>query len=122
MTRRQQRSKRTDTLFPYTTLVRSIILLVVAQREDGPVFPRLAKEVVGKKAQPRRSPDIRFACHFDDPAGHRSRKRIQLVEVRFEEAPLRLGIIGKGPAGIVAAACGLEIGRAAWREEGCQYV
>src|SRR3546814_12703872 len=40
MIRRPPRSTRTDTLFPYTTLFRSIVRVVIA---EGPRFPKLAR-------------------------------------------------------------------------------
>src|SRR3546814_13410525 len=94
MIRRPPRSTRTDTLFPYTTIVRS-------QAVQGPGLA----DFVGNRSA--------------DAPGRRAH-RAQL-RARAEARRLRLGADHRGlEPGAVASR--IEIGRASCRERGCQYV
>src|SRR3546814_19517988 len=96
MIRRPPRSTRTDTLFPYTTLFRS-------------VRPGRSRAVAG---------GLRFSV-----AG-RSRRADRAVGDGSAEAS-RVGAVSVVSAGTVGArfpSAIREIGRASCREEGCQYV
>src|SRR3546814_20683093 len=55
MIRRPPRSTRTDTLFPYTTLFRSVFVMVVVYTLfTGPTLPVVAKVLgVAKQTEPR---------------------------------------------------------------------
>src|SRR3546814_12835256 len=118
MIRRPPRSTRTDTLFPYTTLFRSL---------DTPAFePRLHPEA----AQPSRisfHPD--YARCTDESAGFR------YTCGTMSPWPLTLSAIYKAvsqvwkrcfaqfaSSAITTACCSLEIGRAPSRERVGQYV
>src|SRR3546814_11665085 len=112
MIRRPPRSTRTDTLFPYTTLFRSL-----------PAMDH------GSSICPRRSPD----CLFDDTLSGGGRRR----GAKRSAVPLRPGVpVGLGggqhypqrslyfPSGHPWLVLDLvdEIGRVSWRERVCQYV
>src|SRR3546814_5887619 len=51
MIRRPPRSTRTDTLFPYTTLFRSLADHLGEGAQDGPVLARLARRKSGQTGQ-----------------------------------------------------------------------
>src|SRR3546814_12019915 len=106
MIRRPPRSTRTDTLFPYTTLFRSL-------REHGP-------EVLDPHRLVALERRVEVRHHADQPAAARSvglqRGRGGLFVAGAERArPTVVELV----AGAVS---GEEIGRASGRERGCQYV
>src|SRR3546814_3663457 len=65
MIRRPPRSTRTDTLFPYTTLFRSLAHRIVALQDAGRVFP--GDRRAGLDLGPR---DLRVAAPAGAPLGH----------------------------------------------------
>src|SRR3546814_2011557 len=81
MLRRPQRSKRTDTLFPYTTLFRSI----VEQRRGGK--PREAARVGQYRQRPPRAApgDERFCAVAHDERVVQFHRRIGIERLRSEE-------------------------------------
>src|SRR3546814_20316794 len=101
MIRLPPRSTRTDTLFPYTTLFRS--LLAVADHHDHR-FDVVGDDVAGPldRTGERRSTPGREAVDL----GH----QLAALVIRIEAVASHL---------VTAAE---EIGRASWRERGCKYV
>src|SRR3546814_18531636 len=102
MIRRPPRSTRTDTLFPYTTLFRSIIL----EEESGgmPMFsPTMLSQI------------IRFYGHaMQGVMGSYLEQNIQaFMDIQDRMTEQSKGMYGKQ--------FGTEIGRAACRERVCQY-
>src|SRR3546814_17205573 len=133
MIRRPPRSTRTDTLFPYTTLFRSPDgegeLVIADSATDGLWESTCFEAFLTEEGQPdytefNYSPDGRWACYqFDD---YRSLLRSDelapwaMVAERGEQSyALRIepGIFPDIGAKLALS----EIGRASWRESGCQY-
>src|SRR3546814_13506429 len=110
MIRRPPRSTRTDTLFPYTTLVRSI------NRAAGIVHRIIVILLRGRNVRPGTevSPPrpIRASPHRRDDEG--------VATVRRAIGPARGDRLDLGPE-LHAFHAVLEIGRASCRER-CQYV
>src|SRR3546814_17582500 len=104
MIRRPPRSKRTDTLFPYTTLFRSPfrkragVIKAIRSLEDG------TGKIVEEAVIPRGSEILVL--------------RGQCGAVRIVEQQRDIAAI----LGEVGAEVTREIGRASCRERGCQYV
>src|SRR3546814_11571561 len=110
MYRRPPRSTRTDTLFPYTTLFRSV---AVADDPERAVADKLivGENLLGEATHHRfegDEPD--FVAGKLDEARQRGRQHQQLAD-QFA-APLRLQVEHKAQ----------EIGRASFRESVCQDV
>src|SRR3546814_17997330 len=108
MIRRPPRSTRTDTLFPYTTLVRSAGDDAAARRVDG------------KRVEPLADRDTRA-----DGAGRRVEQKDRgLVADAGAEQLVRLRQIFhlRHIAADLPARFFLQIGRASCRERVCQYV
>src|SRR3546814_20467578 len=105
MIRRPPISTRTDTLFPYTTLFRSLF-----RRQDQAVSP-------GLPDRPGRHPGpFRRGQQAASVAGGDKIARLVLAEQPrgqrgIAAGPCRLGDVGAA-----------EIGRATWRERVCEYV
>ena len=64
---------------------------------------------VGEVAEFGRRADVGIAADRDDLAGHRVGKRLDGGEIRLEEAPFGLGVVGEGAALAVAQAGGLAL-------------
>src|SRR3546814_16967553 len=124
MSRRPPRSTRTDTLFPYTTLFRSITDATIAAMESlgarraaiaaavGPCIGRASYEV-----------DQGFVQRFvtDDPATERFFAAGRPGHAMFDIAAYVAARLAA--AGVTRIAIGgQEIGRASWRERVCQSV
>src|SRR3546814_4971454 len=75
MIRRPPRSTRTDTLFPYTTLFRSIALV------DAVLRPAVGKEMLGRGDYLARGKQVRAARRSLQPADHRPGGRGNAVRV-----------------------------------------
>src|SRR3546814_18699012 len=86
MIRRPPRSTRTDTLFPYTTLFRSIALV------DAVLRPAVGKEMLGRGDYLARGKQVRAARRSLQPADHRPGGRGNAVRVG------RIAFIGAAPA------------------------
>src|SRR3546814_15777934 len=100
---RPTRSTRTDTLFPYTTLYRSIYPGRDTQTADP-----------SSLARPVRCPAVFVVSNLPDaPANRRMQREILRKEVIQPQVPLRLPCYDFTP---------VEIGRASCRERVCQYV
>ena len=69
----------------------------------------ITHHVVADEGHGRRRADIGGIVSLDDLAGDRALEMVELVEVALQEAPLHLGIIGKGAAGQVIDAVGLAL-------------
>src|SRR3546814_20819076 len=116
MIRRPPRSTLTDTLFPYTTLVRSPHRLCLVLAADPPHAGCRATTDLVLQTGPAAIAKHRFlagaqakqALHARQGFAHRPRTRI-----RPEVTP---------PLGARAAVHADEIGRAPVRERGCPYV
>src|SRR3546814_10357370 len=89
MIRRPPRSTRTDTLFPYTTLFRSIALV------DAVLRPAVGKEMLGRGDYLARGKQVRAARRSLQPADHRPGGRGNAVRVG------RIAFIGAAPAEIL---------------------
>src|SRR3546814_16088573 len=113
MMRRPPRSTRTDTLFPYTTLFRSI-----ETATEGDPRTRCLGRVLMR------------VDHLAHPAGFAAQigiGRARLRARRDEIAAVKLigtdgGEYDPGPCRHRVEAGGIEIGRASWRERGCTEV
>src|SRR3546814_13407548 len=121
MIRRQPRSTRTDTLFPYTTLFRSAF---TARTTIAARFTRFAG----------RTRIFQFLTGFLVDNAHRQADLAPIVN--FEDLDLHFLPFGKDIADFlnalipdfrdvdkaVLAAHEIQIGRASWRARVCQYV
>src|SRR3546814_18632028 len=109
MIRRPPRSTLTDTLFPYTTLFRSLDHDVVGQLRQRAAFVQHALEVDGGDLRADRAGNdvADFLQHFEE------------VAAAFGDAR-RIGGDAVDPAGRGAVAN--QNGRASCRERVCQYV
>src|SRR3546814_18927663 len=110
MIRRPPRSTRTDTLFPYTTLFRSLLGLRLAGPEARAIVA-VEGDAAAALAQPlQQGKEPLTALGVENPEG--DGREVDKVEAG-EALGQRRGAF---------AAQQLEIGRAACREKGCQYV
>src|SRR3546814_15073704 len=106
MIRRPPRSTRTDTLFPYTTLFRSDLLVALATSNADEHLDLSIRELIGRVG--RSAPTLLF---------HTYRCLTHVV--------LTLSFLGGcrlEPLYPLNPLAGLEIGRASCRERVCQYV
>ncbi|MNK78935.1 hypothetical protein D3C87_985870 [compost metagenome] len=76
----------------------------VIRRKAGFQPARFLLQTVSDEGQALRRADIGFRYHFHDLAGNRAGESVQLIEIRFEEAPFHLGIVGEGLADGIAYA------------------
>src|SRR3546814_17281546 len=115
MVRRPPRSTRTDTLFPYTTLFRSLPLRALLQRVDHSGDMAIA------------GVDIRIAGVHVEIAlrlvegNRRQRARLDIGEEFVGPRRLTQAAVAQVP-GARRGAGGEQIGRASCRERVCQYV
>src|SRR3546814_11234827 len=119
MIRRPPRSTRTDTLFPYTTLFRSVddnVVLVVdhlaAESPHQPVGPRTVADRIAERHAGRRALGMQRLAQLEE-AVHVLR---ELAETGGLDVALAIDHAGTGGAERQ------EIGRASCRERGCRYV
>src|SRR3546814_18828869 len=123
MIRRPPRSTRTDTLFPYTTLFRSAVILVVNQ--SGGNAQSVAEHTFALMlALARRLPESSQALKQGNSV---TREDLMGTELSGQT----LGLVGLGHIGTRVLKLGTafgttvlacEIGRASCRERVCQYV
>src|SRR3546814_20173998 len=113
MIRRPPRSTRTDTLFPYTTLFRSLEVLDLLHRRD--VVRRIAADAVVEvgevPALVRADVHAHVVGQLVVPAARPRRMRLVVARVRDAAVPYRHGVVVLG-----------EIGRASCSERLCQDV
>src|SRR3546814_11558710 len=116
MIRRPPRSTRTDTLFPYTTLFRSIALL-----QRAPFFLGDRQAVISTQLHRPAIGILRVETHR---LGSQHRREFERLLLRGADTPLardaRRGAIGGGFGETDLAR--RQIGRESCRERGCQYV
>ncbi len=86
-------------------------LLAFVDRQPGLLLARVFHQLVGDEIRPLGRADIRFCPGLDDAAGHGACKGVELVEVRLQEAPLHLRVIGEGAAFLVSDATGFALGQ-----------
>src|SRR3546814_19183390 len=110
MIRRPPRSTRTDTLFPYPTLFRSLDALADQVEMIDPAMVRLAVEQEGV-----RSPDHRDVA-VDLDRGRAGDAFLDFLRARFDAG----GEIVPAPMADIAGA--VAIGRASRRARLCQFV
>src|SRR3546814_19175356 len=115
MIRRPPRSTRTDTLFPYTTLFRSVVnehrsWIIQTFPNSGPEFIR-AVEITNSAAA-----IYGFARLAGAGVSMTVKLRNARAQLKKEAAELALDADGLGKVRK------LEIGSASGRERGCQYV
>src|SRR3546814_14422096 len=125
MMRRPPRSTRTDTLFPYTTLFRSVDC-------GQPINPSIIEAQVQSGIGFGLSAVLYGAITLKDGAVEQSNfdsyqvlriNEMPQVEVHIvpsTEKPTGIGEPGTPPTGPAVANALMEIGRAAWRDRGCQ--
>src|SRR3546814_11586140 len=132
MIRRPPRSTRTDTLFPYTTLFRSVRGLASTTRLFR--LPHLghstASDIFASRLVLERHVDDEL--HLGDIAPRHPRLVTVSVDNALEHNDPRLRITEQRSAALPTGVIGNErevlpvkrhpIGRAAWRERVCQYV
>src|SRR3546814_20408571 len=120
MIRRPPRSTRTYTLFPYTTLFRSLDLLEAVENVELGQRDALDAGQLGSLAH----------HHRVEPAAAPlpARDHAELAAARAQQLARGLGQLGrKGAAadprgvGLGDAAHEVEVGRASWRERMCTY-
>src|SRR3546814_18017169 len=131
MIRRPPRSTLTDTLFPYTTLFRSA----------PPEFADPAQRSAPSKPRPKPQTELftnyqlpsidLLAPAPDRPAGQIDKAALErnarLLESVLEDFQVKGVVTAVRPGPVVpmyalAPAPGPQIGRASWREKGCQEV
>src|SRR3546814_19945098 len=102
MRRRQPRSTRTDTLLPYTTLVRSTLAYRIKKNRKGHYV----------------------MLRVDAPAAamHELERNLRLSDDVIRYLPVRVEALEEGPSIVMQARNSREIGRASCRERVCQYV
>src|SRR3546814_18213692 len=105
MIRRPPRSTRTDTLFPYTTLVRSPPAVVTIKRR--------VDALMGRDAMRRREGAKKAKYHYEPMPGHVEAAN-PLDRVEIDHTPLDVFARSDEPL------CDYEIGRASCREGVCQ--
>src|SRR3546814_12754838 len=122
MIRRPPRSTRTDTLFPYPTLFRSLARIeagepfdlvvsdVVMPAMDGPTMVRAIRAL---------RPDLPV-LFMSGYAEEHLRQDIDIPDMHFIAKPVRVQVIGDAVTRVLRASG--EIGRGSCRERGCQYV
>src|SRR3546814_17477227 len=125
MIRRPPRSTRTDTLFPYTTLFRSLVALRLgAGGHCGPFrpFPRRVDGQIDGEARAvaglRFGKDIAARLLHDSIDGRKAKARPLAHFLGGEE---RLEDVGENIGRYSGSRVG-EIGRASCRDRGCRYV
>src|SRR3546814_9945082 len=105
MIRRPPRSTRTDTLFPYTTLFRSVDR--IGHRPFGVIFLELPGAVGDGAVTLRREGDIEFLPHAQHPGGGRERivpqipghlEEIDVAALRDRAAHIGMAVAAAFPA------------------------
>src|SRR3546814_13964890 len=120
MSRRQPRSTRTDTLFPYTTLFRSVLLLgKTTQGLFAIVYTALAARALGLEAFGALVLLHGFIMAVADLARFQSWQ----IVLRYGAPALNAGDTSRFRRVLeFSVLLDLQIGRASWRERVCQYV
>src|SRR3546814_14538721 len=130
MIRRPPRSTRTDTLFPYTTLFRS---LTAAARRLSVEHTTVSRRVQACEASAGAPLFTRSASGYAlTEAGRKLLPRAEAMEQAFAGIERSLAGESREPSGLVRIGCSEaygttilprhQIGRASCRERGCQYV
>src|SRR3546814_19690059 len=98
MIRRPPRSTRTDTLFPYTTLFRSI----AGGRADTAIFlldDRLGRQLLARRIAPQGRADVRvepFRKGFGKAVGERLQQDVAIIVMpRLEAGKMRLDAVDR---------------------------
>src|SRR3546814_20601764 len=114
MMRLPPRSTRTDTLFPYTTLVRSQVSDVTTRL--------LAAEITREQLYLQLHEELPYDSTVETENWEERRDGSAAIhqQILVARDSQRAIVLGKGGARIKQI--GQEIGRAACRERGCQYV
>src|SRR3546814_15602636 len=138
MIRRPPRSTRTDTLFPYTTLFRSVQplhdeVVVLAGLDEGAVLAHAAADLFHACLLERLDLLEGAAALVHDQldegvAGAAGRRRAEHLDLDIREAGVDLAPLGVGVGANLAVLRHLgsqsqedQIGRAAWRGRGGRY-
>src|SRR3546814_17484024 len=111
MRRRPPRSTRPDTLFPYTTLFRSVLLLDQERHQLAPIAraPAISPWMIfGRKRRERATPMMVTATAF---------RIVSAMIFPFVSAP-----VGAHGDEVDAGEAAPAIGSASWRAGVCQYV
>src|SRR3546814_15831683 len=116
MIRRPPRSTRTDTLFPYTTLFRSV-QRAVADVVAGPVCPAPAQMIPMRGVKHRFVGSGRARQHADDILRHLLADAVLKADRRLQAKRDRTKALLLGRSGQR-----IQIGRASCRASVCQYV
>lgn len=82
----------------------ALFTFTVICRKAGFQPARFLLQAVRDEGEALRCADIGLRRHAHDLAGNSAGEGVQLIEIRFEEAPFHLGIVGEGLAGCVADA------------------
>src|SRR3546814_12724588 len=126
MIRRPPRSTRTDTLFPYTTLFRSLLFALTVMPVDPPTFIANGLARLADALLPLVMLAIGISIRLRLPADIRKPLAAGLLLKLVVIPALALALIpALGLHGLMARATLLEaatLGRGACRERGCQYV
>src|SRR3546814_20474485 len=109
MIRRPPRSTRTDTLFPYTTKL-------LAQHPLPGELGRLVEGI------PELARDLRTQQQFMFSACEQLADFKAGEDMEGRERPRHRFVGGVVPEHLIELGTELKIGRASWRERGCQYV
>src|SRR3546814_12380047 len=105
MIRRPPRSTRTDTLFPYTTLFRSVMVAVI--KAVPPLVTKFSERAPAIEKDLKELPKEKQLSDFDDKQLGKLAKLMKVeVSVLKEQRDM----------------WNSKIGRASWRERVCQYV
>src|SRR3546814_15754596 len=124
MIRRPPRSTRTDTLFPYTTLFRSKLLLVAvaafleAETSEARAFRQLVRRAVGRHVEIRRVVDDLSGAVAGRVEHMHVHRHLEVAAEVKERHRIRTGSVDE------QSVVDLEfdqIGRASCRERVCQY-
>src|SRR3546814_18251560 len=128
MIRRPPRSTRTDTLFPCTTLFRSLGRLFedsLHGQEKADLLAAAVIELVRGQRQAKRSQfiiaNLDSLCEEVEKGYRLFVSSFSYSKIRKEIETARLEYINKIHKTIVDIQGQLQIGTASWREQGCQY-
>ncbi len=84
--------------------LQSLALLLRACRKARFQPARFLLQAISHERKTLRCTDIGFSDNLHDLAGNGTGEGIELIEIRFKETPLHLGIVGEGLAGGIADA------------------